>query len=283
MIVPRLCHGFRASHFLLQIPLNSLLMKSRPRCFMIGGERKGGEGETWMPPAPRTSSVHSVHLQTHASMPATPSFSASSLPDCLDTAARMQGKGSVASLLEQLKDGEATSLAARGASPLQQGLRGKGAASPRAQQSKFRKDSVDRDSLRTREIYQSKQAERIRVAFKEGKRREVLVRATTRLAEPAIWDVPCNAEFYDGAYGVVKGCTPSIMKCSRIVHDGFGRLAPPLDALTSPRFDGAPCALSVCFALPRHLIHLVFLGLTVPRSSTCNHRPGRVRVLPSGA
>jgi hypothetical protein len=37
------------------------------------------------------------------------------------------------------------------------------------------------------------------------------------------WDVPCMAEFYDSAYGVVKGCTPSVVKCTRIVRDGFAR------------------------------------------------------------
>ncbi len=52
-------------------------------------------------------------------------------------------------------------------------------------QSKYRKDSVDRDSLITREKYQKYQADRIRKAFKEGKKREILVRATTRLAEPS--------------------------------------------------------------------------------------------------
>jgi hypothetical protein len=134
-------------------------------------------------------------------------------------------KSSMASLLEQIKEDDSVpSPASRGSAPLKQGLRGKAVAAPTKQQhAKYRKDSVDIDSLRTRELYQAKQAERIRVAFKEGKRREVLVKSTTRLAEAATWDVPCNAEFYDGAYGVVRGCTPSVMQCSRIVRDGFGR------------------------------------------------------------
>mmetsp|Transcript_48577 Transcript_48577/g.118315 ORF Transcript_48577/g.118315 Transcript_48577/m.118315 type:complete len:375 (+) Transcript_48577:137-1261(+) len=85
---------------------------------------------------------------------------------------------------------------------------------------KFRKDSADLDSVRTREEYQRFQAERVSAAFRSGKRQEVLLRATTRLAEPSQWDVPCMSEFYDSAYGVVKGCTPSVVKCTRMVRDG---------------------------------------------------------------
>ena len=32
-------------------------------------------------------------------------------------------------------------------------------------------------------------------------------------------------EFYEDAYGVVRGCTPSVARggeCARVVHDGFG-------------------------------------------------------------
>ena len=158
-------------------------------------------------------------------IPPLPSIMPSSSHDSSVTVPRPIQKSSIASLLEQIKEGDSVpSPASRGSAPLKQGLRGKAVAAPVKQQNaKYRKDSVDIDSLRTRELYQAKQAERIRVAFKEGKRREVLVKSTTRLAEAATWDVPCNAEFYDGAYGVVRGCTPSVMQCSRIVHDGFGR------------------------------------------------------------
>jgi hypothetical protein len=55
----------------------------------------------------------------------------------------------------------------------------------KSSQTKYRKDSIDRDSLITREKYQKYQADRIRKAFKEGKKKEILVRAATRLAEPS--------------------------------------------------------------------------------------------------
>uniref|UniRef100_A0A7S1EDK5 Fe2OG dioxygenase domain-containing protein n=2 Tax=Hemiselmis andersenii TaxID=464988 RepID=A0A7S1EDK5_HEMAN len=137
-------------------------------------------------------------------------------------------KDTISQLLEQLKEGEAAGTLLRDGSHTSRASgRGGGqqASSPRGektQRAKFRKDSIDADSLRTREEYQKHQADRVRKAFKEGKRREVLVKSTTRLAEPAQWDVPCVARFYDSAYGVVQGCTPSVMQCVRVVRDGFG-------------------------------------------------------------
>jgi hypothetical protein len=91
---------------------------------------------------------------------------------------------------------------------------------------KYRKDSVDTDSLRTREKYQRAQADRLRKAFKDGKQQILLVSSQDNLgASNRSWAVPCVREFYEDAYGVVRGCTPSVARggeCTRSVHDGFG-------------------------------------------------------------
>ena len=89
---------------------------------------------------------------------------------------------------------------------------------------KFRKDSIDRDSLRTREQYQRTQADRVRTCYKEGKE-QILLLGVGEQSPNRTWDVPCHLEFYQDAYGIVPGCTPSIARggaCSRAVVDSFG-------------------------------------------------------------
>jgi len=98
-------------------------------------------------------------------------------------------------------------------------------ASKRKNQAKYRKDSVDPDSLRTREKYQRAQADRVRKAFKEGKEQIILASSKDFLTQNRTWAVPCMREFYDAAYGIVPGCTPSVVQggaCLRAVYDGFG-------------------------------------------------------------
>ena len=103
---------------------------------------------------------------------------------------------SFSSILESLKQAEAEAKASqtlRKGATVDHGQPRKGSKDASASkkkkskdpQIKYRKDSVDHESLMTREKYQKIQADRIRKAFKEGKRKEILVRATTRLAEPS--------------------------------------------------------------------------------------------------
>ena len=95
-----------------------------------------------------------------------------------------------------------------------------------ARGAKYRKDSVDRESVRTREKYQKTQADRIRKCYMEGKPEILLLRARDEVTTANVtWAVPCATKFYQDAYGIIPGCTPSIARggvCSRVVMDGFG-------------------------------------------------------------
>lgn len=95
-----------------------------------------------------------------------------------------------------------------------------------ARGAKYRKDSVDRESVRTREKYQKTQADRIRKCYMEGKPEILLLGARDQVTTANVtWAVPCATKFYQDAYGIVPGCTPSIARggvCSRVVMDGFG-------------------------------------------------------------
>ena len=96
----------------------------------------------------------------------------------------------------------------------------------RAKGAKYRKDSVDLDSVRTREKYQKTQADRVRQCYKEGKPHILLLGARDQVTTNNVtWAVPCATKFYQDAYGIIPGCTPSIARgglCSRVVIDGFG-------------------------------------------------------------
>ncbi|EKX36100.1 hypothetical protein GUITHDRAFT_146036 [Guillardia theta CCMP2712] len=99
-------------------------------------------------------------------------------------------------------------------------------SSQQQKSSRFRKDSSDPESLRTRDKYQRVQADRIRTAYRDGKAQVRLLSATDIVTSSSIsWDVPCALKFYQDAYGIVQGCTPSTARqgvCSRIVVDEFG-------------------------------------------------------------
>lgn len=100
----------------------------------------------------------------------------------------LQESFSISSLLESLQDAEKDSpkslraASREAAATVHKSSKQADISSTKA---KYRKDSVDSDSIRTREQYQKHQADRVRKAYRDGKRQEMLVRATTRLAEPS--------------------------------------------------------------------------------------------------
>ena len=88
-----------------------------------------------------------------------------------------------------------------GAHILEEGI-GKGTHTGR----KYRKDSVDRESIRTREKYQRTQADRVRTCYKEGKAQVRLLSSRDLVTTSNItWEVPCALKFYQDAYGVIPG------------------------------------------------------------------------------
>ena len=93
-----------------------------------------------------------------------------------------------------------------GAHILEEGI-GKGTHTGR----KYRKDSVDRESIRTREKYQRTQADRVRTCYKEGKAQVRLLSSRDLVTTSNItWEVPCALKFYQDAYGVIPGKLPSL-------------------------------------------------------------------------
>lgn len=100
----------------------------------------------------------------------------------------LQESFSISSLLESLQDAEKDSPKSLRAASREAAAtvhKSSKQADISSKKAKYRKDSVDSDSIRTREQYQKHQADRVRKAYKDGKRQEMLVRATTRLAEPS--------------------------------------------------------------------------------------------------
>mmetsp|Transcript_32871 Transcript_32871/g.103950 ORF Transcript_32871/g.103950 Transcript_32871/m.103950 type:complete len:485 (-) Transcript_32871:1177-2631(-) len=85
----------------------------------------------------------------------------------------------------------------------------------------YKKESTDRESLKTQAIFQEAQRQRIRAADREGKEDVYLLRAQDR-AENMEFLVDCDIDFYSKAYGIIDKCTPvSASSCRRIVRDDF--------------------------------------------------------------
>ncbi|KAJ1495606.1 hypothetical protein T484DRAFT_1762060 [Baffinella frigidus] len=86
---------------------------------------------------------------------------------------------------------------------------GKPAAGTPAGTGKYRKESVDEESVRTQAHFQEAQHERIRVAERDGKPEEMYLAATEEAAGAKEWTVACDLGFYSRAYGVIAQCTPA--------------------------------------------------------------------------
>lgn len=157
----------------------------------------------------------------------------SAMPRSSQAARSTSATSALSRLIDSLGDtGEAETLSAlmRGvagqAGKHQQRAESSDVGKSRAKGAKYRKDSVDLDSLRTREKYQKTQADRVRQCYKEGKAQILLLGSRDQVTTANVtWAVPCATKFYQDAYGIIPGCTPSIARgglCSRVVMDGFG-------------------------------------------------------------
>lgn len=89
--------------------------------------------------------------------------------------------------------------------------------------------------MRTRDKYQRMQADRVRTCYKEGKAQILLLGSRDQVTSANVtWQVPCALKFYQDAYGVIPGCTPSLARngvCSRVVVDNFGMVDDMQDLL----------------------------------------------------